>query len=80
MNRSCLGVDTDGIGYKTALKVLVLRYAVNGSCLGVDTDGISCETALKVPVSRYIVNRGCFGGNIIGLIVKLLCQCLCQGT
>ena len=28
MNQSCLGVDTDGIGYETALPVLVSRYVV----------------------------------------------------
>ena len=55
MNRSCLGVDTDGIGYETALPVLVLRYVVNRACFGGDSDWIDSETALPVLVLRYIV-------------------------
>ena len=56
MNQSCLGVDNDQIGCKTALPVLVLRYIVNRACFAVDTDGIRYETALPQLVLRYIVN------------------------
>ena len=45
MNQSCLGVDTDGIGYETALPVLVSRYVVNRACLEGDSDWIDSETA-----------------------------------
>ena len=38
VNRACLRVDTDGIGYETALPELVSRYGVNGTCLGVDAN------------------------------------------
>ena len=31
-------VDTDGIGYETALAVPVSRFVVNGACFTVDTD------------------------------------------
>ena len=40
VNRSCLGVDTDGISYETALPVLVSRYVVNQACLEGDSDQI----------------------------------------
>ena len=40
VNRACFAVDTDGIGYETALPVLVLRYVVNGACFAADTNGI----------------------------------------
>ena len=36
------------------------------------------ETALPVLVSRYVVNRACLEVTVIRLIVKLLCQCLCE--
>ena len=51
-----LGVDTDGIGYETALPVLVSRYVVNGGCLEGDSDQIDSETASTVLVSGFIVN------------------------
>ena len=50
MNQACFAVDTDGIGYETALAVLVLRYVVNRFCFRVDTDGIGYETALTILV------------------------------
>ena len=55
MNGACFTVDTDGIGYETALAVPVLRYVVNGACFTVDTDQIGCETALPVLVLCYVV-------------------------
>ena len=80
MNRACFGGDSDWIDSETALPVLVSRCVVNQACFGVDTDGIGCETALPVLVSRYVVNRACLEVTVIGLIVKLLCQCLCWGA
>ena len=56
MNRSCLRVDTDGIGYETVFPVLVSRYVVNGGCLEGDSDRIDSETALPVLVSGCVVN------------------------
>ena len=55
MNSACFAVDTDGIGYETALKVLVSRDIVNRACFAIDTDVIGCETALPVLVWSYIV-------------------------
>ena len=60
--------------------MLVSGCIVNRACFAVDTDGIGYETALTVLVLRYVVNGGCLEGAVIGLIVKLLCQCLCQGA
>ena len=40
VNRACFTVDTNGIGYETALLVLVLRYVVHGGCLEGDGDRI----------------------------------------
>ena len=58
-----MGVDTDGIGYETALPVLVSRYVVNRGCLKGDSDQIDSETASPVLVSGYVVNRGCLEGD-----------------
>ena len=60
--------------------MLVLRYVVNGGCLEGDGDQIDSETALPVFVSGCVVNRGCFTVDTDGSGIKLLCQCLCQGT
>ena len=61
VNRGCFAVDTDGIGYETALPVLVLRYVVNRACLEGGGDQIDAETASPVLVSGCVVNRACFG-------------------
>ena len=60
--------------------MLVSGCVVNRACFAVDTDGIGYETALPVLVLRYVVNRACLEVTVIGLIVKLLCQCLCWGA
>ena len=53
---------------------------MNQACFGVDADGLGIETALKVPGLSYVVSRGCLRVILIELVVKLLCQCFCQGS
>ena len=57
MCSSDLAVDTDGIGYETALPQLVSRYVVNQACFGGDSDRIDSETASPVLVLGCIGNR-----------------------
>ena len=75
-----MGAETDQIECETALPVLVSGYVVNGGWFGAETDRIKCETASPVLVLRYVANQSCLEVMVIGLIVKLLRQCLCLGA